>query len=50
MEKHLLFLKNGAKAGGRFVFEHQTKETVAEILLAWAGKGIQLTNAGNPYS
>lgn len=37
-EELMLPLRHGAKIGGRFVIQHQKEETMAAILLAWAGE------------
>lgn len=37
-EKRTLCFKHGAGARGCIVIQHQKEETMAEILLAWAGK------------
>jgi hypothetical protein len=34
----LRFLKNGVEVGSCPVIQHQKKETMAAILLAWSGK------------
>lgn len=34
----MLSFKHGSKAGGCFVIQHQTEETMAAVLLAWEGE------------
>lgn len=34
----MLSFKHGAEVGGCFVIQHQKEETMAAILLAWAGE------------
>lgn len=38
-EDLMLLCKHGAEVGGCVVIQHQTKETLAAILLAWTGEG-----------
>lgn len=42
----MLSFKYGAKAGGCFVIQHQTKETMAAVLLAWEGEDSKVLRKG----